>query len=129
MPKPCCRGVTGAGHPCTRGAGANGYCATHARSARRNATARASSAARKEEQDRLFAEAEKEMGPASANMATLGITKANYTLSEVKRAYKKMALEKHPDKAGGSHNAFLKLRAAYKALRRTLKKSSSSSSE
>jgi len=126
--KPCCRGVTGAGHPCSRAAaGSNGYCVTHARSARRNATLRASSAARAANQAHLFAAAAA-APPPSANAATLGITKANYTWSNIKSAYKKRVLETHPDKGGTAAN-FNKVRNAYKALRRTLKKSSSSSSE
>lgn len=44
-------------------------------------------------------------------LSTLGLPQMPYTPEVVKRAYKKLAREKHPD-VGGSHEEFVKLRDA-----------------
>ncbi len=44
--------------------------------------------------------------------AVLGVARSA-TAAEIKSAYKRLAQERHPDKSGGSHAAFVELSAAY----------------
>jgi hypothetical protein len=41
----------------------------------------------------------------------------SYTQEDLKSAYRLKALQAHPDRPGGSHEAFLQVQAAYEALR------------
>jgi DnaJ-class molecular chaperone len=52
---------------------------------------------------------------------TLGV-KPGATLKECKSAYRKAAMEHHPDR-GGTHNAFLEIRRAWGILQEMQKKS------
>jgi len=58
-----------------------------------------------------------EKSPSVDHYAILGIQKDAST-SEVHAAYKKRALDSHPDKPGGSNEAFLKVRDAFEVLSR-----------
>jgi hypothetical protein len=40
-----------------------------------------------------------------------------FTTEDLKKAYRKAAFETHPDRAGGSHERFLRVGAAYELLR------------
>ena len=45
----------------------------------------------------------------------LGVSK-NASASEIKKAYRKLALKYHPDKAQGNHDTFIKITDSYNNL-------------
>lgn len=60
-------------------------------------------------------EADENSSPSVDHYAILGIQK-DASMNEVHAAYKKRALDSHPDKPGGSNEAFVKVRDAFEVL-------------
>ncbi len=66
-----------------------------------------------------FAQLSASLGIAPAPLAELGLP-ANATEQDVRRAYRRLALERHPDR-GGSAEAFRTLTEAYQAALRAVR--------